>query len=307
MALQLLIPLDGTEFSRQILPHIRRLFAPSHYHIHLLHVAEPPRPNYDPLAHPAVLGANSTFYAFTVEDGMERAQSEARQHPMYTHDELEGYREALEQDLETELSLFEEGGYHVTASVHFGEPAKEIAEFAEHGAVDMIAMATHGRTGLGRFLKGSVAQGVLQRTNKPVLLLRLLEAESGQGTTTDENLVKSESATLDDLPGKGVIRVMRASDGRVLERRGSWQPSLPHLDVTPLQRAYDEGRTLFFEGAVLDGVTDGQSAETPQLESHRERVQVEITGIHHYQTEDGGDLLVVNFVQPEPHPADLVT
>lgn len=52
------------------------------------------------------------------------------------------------------------------------EPATGIARQAAHRAVDLIVMATHGRTGLERVLVGSVASGVLRRAPVPVLTRR---------------------------------------------------------------------------------------------------------------------------------------
>jgi len=50
--------------------------------------------------------------------------------------------------------------------------AAAIAQAAERWGADVICLATHGRTGLRKALLGSVAQGVLQRTHRPVLLVR---------------------------------------------------------------------------------------------------------------------------------------
>jgi nucleotide-binding universal stress UspA family protein len=64
----------------------------------------------------------------------------------------------------------------VTPIVSFGDPAKEIEYIVEKQNVDMVAMTTHGRTGLARILHGSVAQHVLNHVEIPVLLYRgLLE------------------------------------------------------------------------------------------------------------------------------------
>lgn len=54
----------------------------------------------------------------------------------------------------------------------FGDPAHVIAEAARREAVDVVVMATHGRTGLERLTMGSVATRVLQRAPSPVMLVR---------------------------------------------------------------------------------------------------------------------------------------
>jgi nucleotide-binding universal stress UspA family protein len=62
---------------------------------------------------------------------------------------------------------------HVSATaVEAIEPATAIVQLLEPGAFDLVAMATHGRSGLSRLLLGSVAEKVLRRTFRPVLLYR---------------------------------------------------------------------------------------------------------------------------------------
>jgi nucleotide-binding universal stress UspA family protein len=53
-----------------------------------------------------------------------------------------------------------------------GDAATEIAGLAGERGVDLIVMGTHGRTGLGRLLLGSVAEGVLRKAPCPVLTLK---------------------------------------------------------------------------------------------------------------------------------------
>lgn len=49
---------------------------------------------------------------------------------------------------------------------------KDITTFAKSRKVDLIVMSSHGRTGLDKFILGSVANGVIQRTRCPVLLIK---------------------------------------------------------------------------------------------------------------------------------------
>jgi nucleotide-binding universal stress UspA family protein len=53
-----------------------------------------------------------------------------------------------------------------------GDPAAEILACAEANRVPVIAMATHGRSGLGRALVGSVTEAVMRRATSPVLIVR---------------------------------------------------------------------------------------------------------------------------------------
>ncbi|MCX6020911.1 MAG: universal stress protein [Chloroflexi bacterium] len=60
----------------------------------------------------------------------------------------------------------------VRTAVSVGDAAAEIVAFAQQGGADLIALATHGRTGLQRWVYGSVAEKVLHISPVPVLLLR---------------------------------------------------------------------------------------------------------------------------------------
>lgn len=53
-----------------------------------------------------------------------------------------------------------------------GDPAEEIIRFAKETMCDLIVMGTHGRTGLGRLLMGSVAETVMRRAPCPVLTVK---------------------------------------------------------------------------------------------------------------------------------------
>src|SRR5690606_33462674 len=69
----------------------------------------------------------------------------------------EGYHEARERlaRLASRLAI---GTRRVALDVRTGEPAEGIAEAAERYGVDLVVMATHGRTGVSRVVSGSVAE-----------------------------------------------------------------------------------------------------------------------------------------------------
>ena len=60
----------------------------------------------------------------------------------------------------------------VDFQVRFGDPGREIAGFAETLHAELIVMPSHGRTGLSRFLIGSVAERVVRLAHCPVLILK---------------------------------------------------------------------------------------------------------------------------------------
>ncbi|HVR28044.1 MAG TPA: universal stress protein, partial [Thermoanaerobaculia bacterium] len=77
------------------------------------------------------------------------------------------------QELETRCRLARDRGATITCDSREGlSPAPAILEYAESHDVDLIAMSTHGRRGLRRFLLGSITEEVVQRSSSPVLTLR---------------------------------------------------------------------------------------------------------------------------------------
>ena len=63
-------------------------------------------------------------------------------------------------------------GVQVNVAVDMGKPAETILAFAEKHGIGRIVMSTHGRTGLGRWVFGSVADKVLRATQTTVVLVR---------------------------------------------------------------------------------------------------------------------------------------
>ena len=69
-------------------------------------------------------------------------------------------------------------GLKVSSEVLTGRPAEVISEFAHKNAVDLVAVATHGRSGMSRWVFGSVADKLVRSLSIPVLLIRPRGCES---------------------------------------------------------------------------------------------------------------------------------
>jgi nucleotide-binding universal stress UspA family protein len=102
-----------------------------------------------------------------------------------TEAQVEVVREAEEYLAGIATRLKEQGIEHVETSVWYGPAASAIVEAARLRKADLIVMSTHGRSGLGRLILGSVAESVLRGTTTPILLLRVpgapVEAPGGLG------------------------------------------------------------------------------------------------------------------------------
>jgi nucleotide-binding universal stress UspA family protein len=185
---RLLIPLDASKFSQQIIPTILHFFPADESELILFRVGKPP----EKLAMAESEMDLSYRYA-TPENITGFGLTTLRLHPP-TPDEpvirggspenevteiqaQEGVKDALADELHDDvLWPLRNAGYEVRLEVRFGtDPAEEIVEYVTQEPIDLIAMATHGRSGLSKLLHGSVAETVLKNVSIPVLLLPLPE------------------------------------------------------------------------------------------------------------------------------------
>jgi len=85
----------------------------------------------------------------------------------------EKQKEAAESFLNHLAEDLRKKGLKVTSLVKIGhQVASEVIDFAKENGVDLIIMCTHGRSGISRWVLGSVALKVLTRAETPILLIR---------------------------------------------------------------------------------------------------------------------------------------
>jgi nucleotide-binding universal stress UspA family protein len=151
---RLLVPLDGSTLAEAVLPYVRRLASPRGTRVVLLQVIDPA---------PVVAAMETPAAAQIIAEAEERDRREGQTY-------LERMRARLAAD-----------GMDVTPILRVGDPATAIEEIARDENVELIAMTTHGRTGLGRLVFGSVAERVIRSALVPVFLVRVSgEAEARQ-------------------------------------------------------------------------------------------------------------------------------
>ena len=100
--------------------------------------------------------------------------------PIYGSPELvtplivdEKQKEAVEKYLANLTEELRKRGLRATAMVRTGQQvALEIIDFAKEAGTDLIVMCTHGRSGITRWVLGSIALKVLTRAETPILLIR---------------------------------------------------------------------------------------------------------------------------------------
>ncbi|MFZ3170006.1 MAG: universal stress protein [Candidatus Methanoperedens sp.] len=89
---------------------------------------------------------------------------------------IEGLKKILKHEGDEAIKIVEEqakrDGVDLRKWIMEGQPAKEILKLAEEESVDIIVMGTLGRSGIEKFLLGSVADKVIRGSRIPVLVVR---------------------------------------------------------------------------------------------------------------------------------------
>jgi nucleotide-binding universal stress UspA family protein len=139
----ILVPLDGSKRAEAILSHVEELSTLYDSRIIFLQVVEPP---------PLIVGPEGDIALHQKE--IERWEKQAN-----------SYLSAIEGE-------FQEKGIKTKKHVMHGPVVEAIIKVAEQEGADLIALASHGRSGLSKVFYGSVAAGVLNRIDRPLLLIR---------------------------------------------------------------------------------------------------------------------------------------
>ena len=147
---RILVCLDGSKLAEQILPHARELAWRFGSRLVLLRVIGEAQIYTSP-GEPKV-----------VVEQMERSREDKQ--------EAEEYLAALSGTLRSY-------GFDVDSAVVGGPPGETIVRFADQNGVGLIALATQGRSGLGRMVFGSVADYVLRHASVPILCIRPRHSE----------------------------------------------------------------------------------------------------------------------------------
>jgi nucleotide-binding universal stress UspA family protein len=93
--------------------------------------------------------------------------------PVAVPDNLLAEAEAAAKDYLDVLALpLREKGLKVQCVTVIGHPAESIVSYAEENRFDLVALATHGRSGLKRLVFGSVADYVIRKSGRPILLIK---------------------------------------------------------------------------------------------------------------------------------------
>lgn len=144
----ILVPLDGSVFGEAALPCAEEMARVSKAEVILLQAITPHHVEID------LAESRSPHLAKLSEEYVEHATTAARNY-------LAGIQKRLS-----------ESGVVARSVVETGPPDEAIVACAKNNAIDIIALSTHGRSGIGALIMGSVANKVLHSVEVPVLLVR---------------------------------------------------------------------------------------------------------------------------------------
>lgn len=163
---QMLIPLDGSTVSEQVLPYARSLARKLHLPVELLAVVD-------------VVGLAASL---PVED-----KNNVESFIGHTWRSSAAFLEKISITFP---------GVSVACAIEKGRPGEVVIDKAATDTGTLIAMATHGRSGIDRWLLGSVAEKVLRGTKNPLLLVRV----AAGGQSDGEAILKTVIVPLDGSP-----------------------------------------------------------------------------------------------------------
>jgi nucleotide-binding universal stress UspA family protein len=118
----------------------------------------------------AVAIANKTGAEVALVEVFEQVRGVGASGVRYSIPEDESVRKSLLSYLEHVAQPVRSGGLKVSTSVLFGDAASKIVDCAEKQGVDLIAISTHGRSGLGRWVFGNVTDKILHTGDVAVLV-----------------------------------------------------------------------------------------------------------------------------------------
>ena len=140
---RILVPLDGSPLAEQVLPYVRILAKDLQSRVELIRVF--------------------SAVAESMADPI---------HGRYIDQMASAYHNQAMESLIGYATALRDAGVEVSSSAHEGDAAYHIVDHAANEGDTLIAMSTHGRSGIGRWVLGSVTDRVLRAAENPLLIIR---------------------------------------------------------------------------------------------------------------------------------------
>ncbi len=143
---KIMVPLDGSVLAECVLPHVEAFIEEYHVgNINFVRIVEP------------IMIFQSGEYPISPEVLRESESAS---------------KSAAKEYLDQIVNRFKQEGTELHSEVLLGRVAESLVDFAEKNDFDLILVATHGRSGINRWVRGSVADKILRSLNLPVFMVR---------------------------------------------------------------------------------------------------------------------------------------
>jgi len=143
---KIMVPLDGSDLAECVLPHVEAI----------------------------AMGCevNNVTFVRTVEPFQLPSRSEWVPTPEERQRIESSHRSNAQDYLNQLVGRLKYDRVSLQTEVIMGKAAESLADYAEKNGVDLIVIATHGRSGVSRWVWGSVADRILRSACVPVLMVR---------------------------------------------------------------------------------------------------------------------------------------
>jgi nucleotide-binding universal stress UspA family protein len=158
---KILIPLNQSELSQNILPYVEKFISVKDNDLILFFVTNPPSAT--------GFGKPDLAAGYVPQPGDESVTPTL--HPIYATQQEDNIRAHVEAELMPVVSRLKESGYEVSLVVGFGkDPVDAILQEIADSKINLVAMSTRARVGVTRFFFRDIADTLAQKAKIPVLL-----------------------------------------------------------------------------------------------------------------------------------------
>jgi nucleotide-binding universal stress UspA family protein len=152
---RIMVPLDGSQLAECVLPHVEAIAKLSTASVELVRVVEP--------------------IELPTRGGIALSIDDIRQIELHSKEDAEIYLHGIVERLKL-------AGIKAHSKLLIGKAADSLVDYIHKSQSDLLIMATHGRSGISRWIWGSVAEKILHSSSIPVLLVRPPECIPGSKT-----------------------------------------------------------------------------------------------------------------------------
>ncbi len=237
---RVLVPLDGSPQSQQVLPYVRLLAKALQLPVELMSAFSPvPERMADP------------------------------RHGLYIDQLATTFRDQAQEELHPIRESLQDSGFAVSSTVHEGDAATHIVDEADKQPDTLIAMSTHGRSGISRWVMGSVTDKVLHATNSPMLIVRCKPEES----FTQEVKLNAMIVPLDGSPHaesilQHVVTLAKGLESKIILSRVT-SPTDSSLDPSAYLSRVAEGLRKEGVNSLEEQLLHGEVSDTIVNQTHQ--------------------------------------